>query len=113
MITGKLTMGRDGAISMQFDQDVTVLPGQTYAVTLTPAPDLHELRAVRLHHWRQVCWLADRICDKRASRHTLADYRVRHATHMRAVQALNDLFPLGDTAERDMQAEDAANRKKL
>lgn len=101
MIKGQLVLGRDGAISMQFDSNITLLPGQTYNVTLERAPDLHELRAVRLREWQHVCKLADRMCRMGSGDPRYAALRVKHSEHMRAVQALNDFFPLGDTAERD------------
>lgn len=105
MIKGQLVLGCDGAISMQFDSNITLLPGQTYNITLEKAPDLHELRALRLWHWKHVCRYADKICDPRLGRVKNREYTNLHAMHMRSVQALNDLFPIGDTAERDHDKE--------
>ncbi len=110
MIKGQLVMGCNGSISMQFDGSVTMLPGQTYNITLEQAPDLQELRRLRLYHWKQVCKLADSLCSNRGTEAGRENWRAQHKMHMRAVQALNDLFPVGDTAERDMERQLASVR---
>lgn len=71
------------------------------AKAIEAAPDLGALRRLRLHHWRQVCKLADSLCTGRGTEASRENWRKLHAEHMGAVQALNDLFPIGDTAERD------------
>lgn len=108
MITGTMRVlghrvgGVDGtSFNFTFDQDVTLLPDQRYRVTLEVLPDLNALRRVRLHHWRQVCKLSDSLCSGRGTEMSRINWRTQHAEHMGAVQALNDLFPIGDTAERD------------
>lgn len=110
MIKGTMTYAPDGSVQFSFNSAVTLLPGQRYNITLELAPNMQELRALRLYHWERVCKLADKICDRRVSRHTLEDHKRQHAEHMRAVQALNDLFPIGDTAERDMERQLASVR---
>lgn len=37
-VTGKLTLGRDGAWCLQFDNEVTLLPGDTFRFTLESMP---------------------------------------------------------------------------
>lgn len=91
----------DGSFHFVFQDAVTLLPGQHWDVTLQQRPDLGALRRLRLYHWRQVCKLSDSLCSGRGLEASRQRWREDHAMHMRAVQALNDLFPLGDTAERD------------
>lgn len=64
---------------------------------------LQPLRALRLWHWRHARAATAKREDGRASRHTQELARQSWNFHMGAVQALNDLFPIGDTAERDDQ----------
>lgn len=103
MIKGQLTIGVDGAIVIQCSSAFTLLPGKIYNMTLEQAPDLQELRRLRLYHWKQVCKLADSLCSNRGTEAGRENWRAQHKMHMGAVQALNDLFPIGDTAERDAQ----------
>lgn len=109
-VKGQLTLGRDGGISMQFEGEVTLLPGQTFDITLTPAVDKVAIRTLRLWHWKHVCRYADKLCDPRLGRVKHREYTNLHGLHMRAVQALNDLFPIGDTAERDAEVELACKK---
>lgn len=88
----------------------------TTTITLTPAA-LLELRRLRLWHWDA---MADASRDAsvvpgnwpRLEGMTDAQYRIfelarveecreRFSLHLGAVQALNDLFPVGETAEND------------
>lgn len=100
--SGVLNVRADGGVDVVFHGAVTLQPGQ-YEMTLKRMPDLDALRRLRVHHWRQVCRLADSLCSTRGSEEGRRLWREAHALHMGAVQALNDLFPVGDTAERDMQ----------
>lgn len=82
------------------------------------------LRSLRLWHWRKV--LSFRAVALRHEAHS-DDWEKKHAPHknrygrtkardahrnanrhLAAVQALNDCFPVGDTAEQDAAREDAA-----
>lgn len=99
--TGVLTVREDGGFGLVLDHAITLVPGQQYDITLKLRPDLDALRRLRLHHWRQVCKLADSLCTGRGTAASRENWRKLHAEHMGAVQALNDLFPIGDTAERD------------
>lgn len=69
-----------------------------------------ELRALRLDHYRKALEASRAMRDKRCSRHTQDDHRKTWAFHMGAVQALNDCFRFGDTAEKDLQAHLAHRR---
>lgn len=64
--------------------------------------NLDALRQLRLDHWRAVLFYSEEIRKCSGGTETLVGiFREWHARHMRAVQALNDLFPVGDTAEKD------------
>ena len=86
------------------------------------------LREVRLWHWKKVIsarktaekfdrdaeeW-EKRYLGKRStySRRMAVQNHSRANWHLKAVQVLNDLFPLGDTAERDLEIENAVLRKQ-
>lgn len=69
-----------------------------------------ELRALRLWHWQQARKAAMAAKDKRASRHSLKEHGDLHGLHTRAVQALNDCFPIGDYAAHDEQLERSQQR---
>lgn len=64
-----------------------------------------ELRELRLWHWRQAC-ISERIEN---SVFAYGDIKTQashnHSFHMKAVQALNDCFPLDDTAAQDHHLE--------
>lgn len=82
------------------------------------------LRSLRLWHWRKVLsfravavrheaaadeW--ERLYPGKVNRHNRTMARNAHKNanrHLGAVQALNDCFPVGDTAEQDAAREDAA-----
>lgn len=68
---------------------------------------MHALRALRLWHWRHALAATYKKQDGRASPHTVTLAKQSHAFHMHAVIALNDLFPIGDTAEQDDVPENA------
>lgn len=59
------------------------------------------LRELRLWHWRRVVNYRAKVDDPKTNRFKRREYSQLHALHMGAVQALNELFPIGDTAERD------------
>lgn len=99
--TGTMRVAQDGSFQFTFDNPATICPGQTFKFCLTMMPDLAAVRQVRLYHWRKVCRLADSLCSTRGTPTSRAEWQRQHAEHMKAVQALNDLFPVGDTAERD------------
>ena len=71
-------------------------------VTLN-AQSIVELRRVRLHHWRLVLEASARMSDRRCSRHSYEQWKRQHHEHMLMVQALNSVFPVGDTADRDRE----------
>ncbi len=81
------------------------------AITIEPAlgaletGPTRELRQLRLWHWKQARTASKALQDRRSSRHTEKDHRAAYALHMGAVQALNDCFNPGDTAEQDDEAE--------
>lgn len=76
------------------------------AVKLGPSD---ELRALRLYHWRRVLAASKGREDRRASRHTVKEHDAAYDLHMKAVQALNDCFPIGDYADDD----DELDRRNL
>ena len=89
---------------------VGVRRGIRHADAATPLPDRiaqyegrNALRALRLWHWRHAIAATARREDWRTTPATKAQARQAWAFHMGAVQALNDLFPMGDTAEKDDQ----------
>lgn len=66
---------------------------------------LELLRPVRLYHWRAVVRArrhAD-ACKKERKFGAAKKYEARLAIHMKLVQALNSFFPVGDTADNDLQ----------
>ena len=73
------------------------------------APDLNtrnlrHLRELRLWHWQMV--LRYRGYERRAETQRSPQWVINSHSkianfHLGAVQALNDLFPIGDTAEKD------------
>lgn len=73
------------------------------------AVDLRHLRALRLFHWRHAVAYS-RITNAEPDNN---EARRKWNEHMGAVQTLNSLFVLGDTAERDAERVDnptASNR---
>lgn len=65
-----------------------------------------ELRALRLWHWKQA--MDARQDTRDAERYRPYAIRIFEATvgfHIKAVQTLNDFFPVGDTAEDDAARE--------
>lgn len=100
-VRATLRVEQNGSFTFHFQDDCTLEPGQLWDVTMQPRPDLGALRRLRLHHWRQVCKLSDSLCTGRGTEASRENWRKLHAEHMGAVQALNDLFPIGDTAGRD------------
>lgn len=66
------------------------------------------LREMRLWHWRQM--LQHRALAKLGPRDVAAGFDESANRHMRFVQALNDAFPVEDTAERDEAACKRARR---
>lgn len=82
--------------------------GIRHADAATPLPDVvaqhptrDAMRALRLWHWQHALAATARREDWRTTPATQAKARQAWAFHMGAVQALNDLFPMGDTAEKD------------
>lgn len=69
-----------------------------------------ELRELRLWHWKEAKNARNAADDGRTSKHSKLDHQKAHTHHMRAVQALNDCFPVGDYADRDEELERAKNR---
>jgi hypothetical protein len=74
---------------------------------IVPAETLVQLRALRLWHWRE-------LLDNRAKANYFRKDGQEEITklfddaanvHLAAVQTLNDLFPMGETAESDAQRE--------
>ena len=71
---------------------------------------MRQLRALRLWHWRGVLYRrnAQQFYEAKGNA-TSAQWQEQQANfHMRAVQTLNDFFPMGETAEQDDAAERAA-----
>lgn len=64
------------------------------------AATLERVRAVRLWHWQQVRE-ASLVLDLDIHGEPKRRAYEKRNLHMGFVQTLNDLFPLGDTAERD------------
>ena len=71
---------------------------------------LRELRQTRLWHWREMMRYAKRMSEWQKRKDVGQIFHVdkninaarkMHNIHMRALQALNDLFDIGDTAEKD------------
>lgn len=62
-----------------------------------------ELRRTRLHHWMRALEAIGRAQDKRCSRHTLQAWERQRREHILHLQALNSIFPPGDTADRDRE----------
>ena len=78
---------------------------------------LNRLRAIRLYHWREMLKArkrADRSAELRDQsisrmmpkyeKYWMTEWEKHNKlanTHLGFVQSLNDLFPLGDTAEKD------------
>lgn len=91
-------------------QERFVLELGRMVLALQVPPDPH-LRGLRLWHWQKL-----KQCRALQEKHEAAaakgpfkhsstgkanDYRRKCVIHLGAVQALNDCFPIGDTAERD------------
>lgn len=68
---------------------------------LRKAPPSDELRALRLWHWRKTLKLRAKANDLTTSDHAAARYNSKADFHIKQVQALNELFPLGDNVEGD------------
>lgn len=83
-----------------------------------PQSDLSmsELRALRLWHWRKVLRASKNIAELEKlgwCTYQMTQQRVNHRNHLRWVQALNSVFPIGDTAEQDdIRFPDTRGRKK-
>lgn len=76
---------------------------------MTEVDALNTLRPVRLYHWRAVV-RAERhaaACKKDRKHGAAKQYEERAANHMKLVEALNAFFPAGDTADDDLQREQA------
>lgn len=58
------------------------------------------LRALRLWHWQMVREQSQ-LMERAPTTPAYLEARKKHTIHMQAVQFLNELFPTGDTAERD------------
>lgn len=58
------------------------------------------LRNLRLTHWLHAVKLAQEIPHTK-TQETRDKMKRQQGHHMRAVQILNDLFPIGDTAEQE------------
>ncbi len=58
------------------------------------------LRSLRVWHWQKALWASRQMSQNSASNRA-ADQLYKE--HMHAVQTMNDLFPVGDTAEKDAQ----------
>ncbi len=66
---------------------------------------LEMLRPVRLYHWRAVIRARNHAnaCHREGKHGPAKKYEERLAIHMKHVQALNSFFPVGDTADNDLQ----------
>lgn len=105
-ITGTVTFDNRLAAVFHMDRACTLLPGD-YVFLLQRKPDLVSLRALRLYHWRQVMRLAALRTSATVPSEAGAKLRdEQYDMHMKAVQSLNDLFSVADTAERDAALED-------
>lgn len=91
-------LASDGEFSLKSDNYV---PRET----LVDEKQLELLRKIRLYHWNEA--LIEQTVAFSFSRRSNLDEakagqaRVLSAAHFRHVQALNEFFPIGDTAERD------------
>lgn len=71
------------------------------------SPIVHErLRALRLWHWRKAMKFRESQRDlekfkSRSLKDCIKNYDKYANEHLTAVQALNEFFDIGDTAERD------------
>ena len=75
---------------------------------LARAPALLEgLRDLRLYHWQAVLRLRVYAADVDMRKSDSEHYNKRANFHLSQVQLLNDFFPIGDTAERDNDDEQA------
>lgn len=76
---------------------------------MTESEALNKLRPVRLYHWRAVVRAEGHAaaCRKDRKHRAAKQYEERAANHMKHVQALNEFFPVGDTADNDLQRERA------
>lgn len=77
---------------------------------IVSAEALARLRNLRLQQWLVARRATKRLQDGRCSDHTRKDYQHEHAKAMGFVQALNELFPPGDTAEHDEHRASAVRR---
>lgn len=66
-----------------------------------PLDTLARLRVLRLWHWQHVVRYQKHLNNPRTNRLKRREYHSLHTLHLGAVQALNEFFPIGDTAERD------------
>lgn len=80
---------------------------------MTEAEALDNLRPVRVYHWRAVCRARKHAtaCQREGKHGPAKKYEERLAVHMKHVQALNAFFPLGDTADNDLQRERATQEQ--
>jgi hypothetical protein len=72
---------------------------------MTESQALEMLRPVRLYHWRAVVRARTHAnaCHREGKHGAAKRYEDRLALHMKHVQALNSFFPIGDTADNDLQ----------
>ncbi|MDE4917762.1 hypothetical protein ACUXAV_005106 [Cupriavidus metallidurans] len=72
---------------------------------MTESQALEMLRPVRLYHWRAVVRARNHAnaCHREGKHGAAKQYEERLALHMKHVQALNSFFPIGDTADNDLQ----------
>ena len=80
---------------------------------MTESDALNILRPVRLYHWRAFCRAQKHAaaCRKDNKHGPAMKYEERLAIHMKHVQALNAFFPVGDTADIDLQRERATQEQ--
>jgi hypothetical protein len=70
--------------------------------------DLTHIRAVRLWHWERVVAATGALGDNNQRTQSAKEWWDRQRSfHLGCVQALNDIFPIGDTAERYLEAKNA------
>lgn len=103
-LTGTMSVKADGSFEFQFNQSATLLHGQAFKFTLELLPDMQAMRRIRLRAWRQVQVLAARMSAFPPTSPGYDQVRKQYHDAMETVQTLNDLFPLGDTAEHDDHA---------
>lgn len=80
---------------------------------MTESQALDMLRPVRLYHWRAFCRAQKHAaaCRKDRKHGAAMKYEERERIHSAHVQALNEFFPAGDTADNDLRRERAAQEQ--